>query len=67
MTKTFRFPIDRLVNGQWIKVSATGTAEILDRGFQTQLGADGYKAKVIESNEFAPGTIIHFFPWSAAR
>lgn len=41
-----------------------GTAEVLDRGFQMQLGGDGYKLRVIESAHYAPGTIIYAYRWS---
>jgi len=45
-------------------VEFSGKAEVLEFGFQMQLGTSGYSLKVVESARYAAGTIIKVFPGS---
>jgi hypothetical protein len=47
--------------GFWTQIYVSGTAEVIDYGFQMQLGREGYKLKVLESAEYEAGTTIYAY------
>lgn len=64
MTKTFTIRVSDLVDGRWQDVYKTGTAEVVNKGFQMQLGDNGFCLKVLESAHYATGTIIYAYSHS---
>lgn len=64
-TQTVKFDFDTTPFDR-VAVRCTGTALVLERGFQMQLGRDGYKLEVIEcdTGDYAPGAVIRIFPHS---
>lgn len=63
----FEFKAPEMIEGQWKETVHSGMAEIVERGFQMQLGEFGYKLKVVSSAHYSPGTIVYAYPWSCGQ
>ena len=68
MTITFfDISVPGLIDGRWQQIRKTGMAEILDRGFQMQLGDNGYCLRVTDSAHYATDTIIYAYSHSCGQ